>query len=235
MSDLESVLAGETPVQAPEPVVEAVAETPEPEPQPVAAEPSAEPTPEPEPEPKSEPHMVPISVVKELRQDLRELKSQLPKPEPVKPPDILENPDGYDAHITQTIQSAVRNERMNMSEHWAREKHGSKVVDAALEALQASGDQAAMQAVQNAAMPYAQLVQWHKQQQVVREVGDDPDGWMKAKTAEIREQVKAEIVAEQLKAQAGTSAPSLANVTSSPGMKSPGWAGPTSLDSILGG
>lgn len=232
MSDLDEILAGNEPAPEPQPEPAVEPEAPEPA---QAQEPEPEPAKEPEaaqePEPAREPETVPVSVVAELRRELRELRQA--KEEPVKAPDVLDDPAGYAGHIQATVQHMVQNERLNMSEAIARETLGDKVVDDALAAFQASGDPAAAQAIRASAMPYQQMVKWHKQQQVVREIGDDPTAWREREREKIRQEVQADLVAKQVKEAAGKPAPSLANTNGSGGTAAPAWSGPVDLDDLL--
>ena len=229
MSDLDQVLAGEEPVE--ETPTEEIQPTPEPE---VKAEEAPQPAPEPKAE---ETHMVPLSVVNELRQSNRELKATMerlaPKPEAPKAPDVLDDQQGFVGHVQQQVQSSVQNVKLDMSEAMARESHGAEKVDAAFQALQASNDGAAVQAIKAAPHPYDAMVKWHTQQRVVSEVGSDPEGWMAAKEAEIRTKVEAEMAAKQISDAAAQVTPSLANATGSGGQTDPGWAGPTPLSDLL--
>jgi hypothetical protein len=236
MSDLDDVLAGKEPVAQPEPTAETL-EEPEKIEQPEGVEPekAEEPGPKAEEpkaeEPKSE--MVPASVVAELRRELRELK-QRPQQPPQKAPDYLDNPQAYTQFLQSQAQQLAQNAKLDLSEDIARSTHGDDTVDAAFQALQASGDALAYQKIMQTRNPWDSLVKWHREQEVVREIGGDLNGWAQKKEAEIRQRIEAEMAAKQVTEAASQRAPSMANVSGRGGTQSTGWQGPADLDDLLG-
>lgn len=110
-------------------------------------------------------------------------------PEAPKAPDFYENPEGFIASQLQQIEWQRRNDLAHLSERRAIKAHGKEVVDAAYEAAKAAGlsDQFA-----RSPDPYDDLVEWHSKAKAFAEVGDDP----KAFESRIREQVRAEVLAE---------------------------------------
>lgn len=239
MSDLEDILGGEKP--QPEAVPEPQAETPEPEQQPEAEAATPE-TPEPqaEPEKSDDPKDIPYAVFKSQRDDFKnqieDLKrqiaeSQKPKPEPVKVPDMYEDPEGYVRFQQSQLERVRLSTIADMSEVMAVEKYGEDAVSAAFEAVKAAGEGARFL---NSRNPYGDMVKWHKQQQVIQEIGDDPAAYREKLAAEIRAEIEADIVAKQAKALAEKAAPSMAKVNGSGGQRDAGWQGPTSLDKLIG-
>jgi len=235
MADLDEILTG----KAPEP--ETMPETPaEPE---VQAEPeAAEVTPEPKvEEPKDvEPKDIPYAVFKSTRDDLKsqidEMKREMaqarqPKPEPVKAPDLYEDPEGYQRFHSEQLNRVRMSTIADMSEVMAIEAHGQEVVEAAFEAAKAAGEAGRFI---NSRHPYGDMVKWHKQQQVIKEIGDDPAAYREKTRAEIRAEIEAEIVAKQAQAIAGKAPPSMAGINGSGGQRDPGWAGPTPLNKLIG-
>lgn len=234
MSDLDDMLSGKEPdpIEPKEPVEQEEAQ----------AEPEAPEQPEPEEAPKAEEpekprddHMVPASVVAELRQQLRELKQsqQRPQQPPPQAPDVLDNPQAYTQFLQSQAQQLAQNAKLDLSEDIARSTHGDAVVDEAFQALQASGDALAYQKIMQTRNPWDSLVKWHRQQSVVREIGDDVNGWVQKKEAEIRQRLEAELAAKQVKEAAAKTAPSMANVSGTGGTQTSGWQGPADLDALL--
>ena len=224
MSDLEQIVDGVEPAPEAEAVTPETSEAP--------AEPQAAPEPETPPEPQAqEPEMVPHHVVGKLRQELRGLKAQLAaaqQPQPQAPEFV--DPEGA-AHFQQQIAMMQANFAAEKSEMMARVNHGSDAVDAALQAAEAAGVVDQFRGQQD---PWGALAKWHKSTLVQQEIGDDPAAYKAKVEAEIRAKVEAEMVAKQAQEKAAQSAPSMANVTGTGGGPKTAWAGPTSLDSLLG-
>lgn len=231
MSDLDQIINGDQPepteeVTTPQEAPEAEA-TPDVE---AAAEPVQE-----APETQKEPHMVPVAVVESLRAELRDLKAAVtPKPEPVPVPDVLEDQQGFQAHLGNQIVQQVTTAKLDISEEMTRNAHGDEVVDAAFQAFQAKQDPALYQSIMSARNPWGQLVKWHQAQTIAQEIGDDPAAYKAKVEAELRQKIEAEMVAKQVSAAAAQPAPSLAHVTGTGGgAPRTQWAGPTPLDAVL--
>jgi hypothetical protein len=78
---------------------------------------------------------VPVGVVQELREEIRSLKQpvqQAPQ-QPVAPPDIFENPEGYTQYFQNQIAQTALNDRLNLSEEMVRQSTGDETVNAAQE------------------------------------------------------------------------------------------------------
>lgn len=172
-----------------------------------------------------------LAELSRLRQEMRDLKAQ-PAPEPTPLPDVIEDPTGFAQTMQTQVASMVQNERLNMSEAMARQSHGDEKVNAARDALLASGDQAAHQQIMQSAMPYEALIKWHEQQSFFQQVGSDPQAFMNQERERIRAEVMAELQAQQT-AKAVKSAPSLAAETSIGGRTSSAAPTLTPLDDIL--
>lgn len=74
------------------------------------------------------PGFVPVQEVQRLRQRLREQELSA---EPATVPDVFNDPDAYTGYINQTIQQAVINTKLDLSETYNRDRHGNEAVDAA--------------------------------------------------------------------------------------------------------
>lgn len=226
MSDLESILSGEQPEPVAEVEAEPVAEEAEAPEQPAEAAPEVE-TPAPEPQ------MVPVGVVQGLRDEIRALKSQMPKPAEAPAPDFYADPQAAVQHQVAPIRSEIDNVRLNMSEEMAIQTHGEDKVKAAFQALTESQDgMAAHQSIMQSRSPYHALVDWHQKQVAVQDIGD-PDAYREKVRGEIRAELEAEMVAKQAKDAAAQVAPSMANVTGAGG-GSPAWSGPADLGDLIG-
>lgn len=115
-------------------------------------------------------------------------------PKPEVPPDLFENPQAFAEYIVRqndakiaAMQQQVRAERINMSMEMARSRHG-ETFDAAFTALRSldpsiPDNRALVQSLTNQPNPGEAVVTWHKRNQALREVGDDPAAY-KAKIAE---------------------------------------------------
>ncbi len=89
-----------------------------------------------------------------------------------------------------TVNQQMLNQQLNMSERQARGQHGNEVVDAALQAALTQGMHATFV---NQPDPYAALVQWHRANELAREVGTDPAAYRARIAQQERERVLAEL------------------------------------------
>lgn len=127
------------------------------------------------------------------------------------PPDFFTDPEAAFNHRLQTVQQHYTNMMLNQSEIMARDKFGDELVDAALKAAQAAG---AAHTFMDKPHPWGELVKWHKRQQTLQVVGDDPDAYRKKIEEEVRTKVLAELKAGGANGQPAPKFPgSLANAT----------------------
>ena len=193
----------------------------------------------PEPEAKTEPPMVPLAALHEVRDSNRELRQRLdqiqaanqPKPEPV--PDILDEPEKYAQYIQRTQSAQMVDMRLNMSEEMTRMTLGDEVVDAAFEAFKPNLGTPVHDQIMTARNPYKAMVDWHKQQQVISEIGDDPAAYRARLEAEIRAEVEAQAAVKQVK-EGVKPPPSLATQSNLGVRAGPAWSGPASLKELIG-
>jgi len=237
MSDLEAIIDGETP--EPEVTAEPVKNDTVVEPE--STEEKPEVVAEEAPTPEKEPERIPLALHLEERSKRQALEARIsemettmvPKPE-TPAPDMFEDPKGYNEHMQAQIVNAQQTAKMDISQAMAEEKHGVEDVAKAFEALKASGDSAAITAIQNARMPYQDLMKWDTQRQAMTEIGNDPAAWKESERAKMKAELVAEMETEQAKAAAATPAPSMANVTGIGGGPKTSWTGPTSLEKAVG-
>ncbi|SLK03821.1 hypothetical protein [Novosphingobium mathurense] len=131
----------------PEPVAEAVEEAPKEEPARDetgkfrAKEPATEvQQPQVQPEIRTEQPMVPLAALHEVRDELKAFKAeaeryrqqQQPQQEAT-PPDMFEDPEGWQAYQQQQFQGQLYSQRLEMSRRFAVQQHGEEVVNTAVE------------------------------------------------------------------------------------------------------
>lgn len=110
-----------------------------------------------------------------------------PKPEPVKVPDVFEDPNAFLQHGVQQavdpIKSEVQQTREYFSRMMAEDKHGADKVQAAYDWIAQGmqrGDPEAVSAYQRAMKsmhPYGELIKAHQQRTVFEQIGGDPNAW----------------------------------------------------------
>lgn len=232
MSDLEQILDGE---QSEPETVETPAE-PEAEQEPEQAEAETEEKPEaektPEPEKVEEPQTVPVAVVSELRRELRELKALQSQPEEKPAPDVFEDPEGYQKHMSEALGDATRRMKLETSRFMAEREFGKETVEAAFEYFNQHPEQSA--ALLQHASPFHAAVEQFNAHRVASEIGSDPAAYKAKLEAELRAKIEAEMVAKQARDEAGKFAPSMANVTGTGGGPKTNWTGPAPLDEVIG-
>ena len=109
-------------------------------------------------------------------------------------PDLFENPNAFAEHINKGVQAEIaalrqqmQNERINLSMESAKTRHG-ETFDAAFTAVRKLDpnnpeNKALVQRFLSQPNPGEALVSWHKRNEVLREVGEDPASY-KARIAE---------------------------------------------------
>lgn len=155
-----------------------------------------------------------------LKQQIAELRGQVqmlstrpqqpltPKEE-AKAPDFWEDPTAFVQGALTPVQQQMQQQREQFSKMLAVQAHGKETVDAAYQALGSqlqSGNPAAQaeyQTIMKSEHPFDALVGWHKRQQTLQMVGNDPNAWLEAelekRLADPAQQAK---IIERLKAVA---------------------------------
>lgn len=132
-----------------------------------------------------------------LRQQPRPADQPKPAdaPKPDAPPDLFENPNAFADYLRNGVKSELaamqqqmREDRINASMESAKGRHGEAFdkAFAALKAVAQTGSpdgRALAQRLTSSPNPGEAVVSWHKRQETLREVGDDPTAY-KAKIAE---------------------------------------------------
>lgn len=183
----------------------------------------------------------------QLVQQLQQLTATLqrPKQEPAPPPDFYENPD---AAVDHRISKAVSPEfdrlngvLMHNSRLIASQLHTEDAVTAADKAFTEAYESrklepADYQRVISSPNIYDAAVKWHKRQQALAEIGDDPTSYRAKIEAEIMAKLGAQPDVQQTQQQAQPAAvmPSNLATARSVGARSgPTWAGPKPLNDIF--
>lgn len=100
------------------------------------------------------------------------------------PVDLFSDPENYFASKLTPLEQQLRNQAEKISERFAIREHGAETVAAAKAAIEAVAGtyegQAVVQKLIRSDDPYEELVKWHKQQQTMAKVGNDPDAWLQA-------------------------------------------------------
>jgi hypothetical protein len=175
--------------------------------QPLAEPPQAEPEPSAPPAPEPEATRVPITAMLDERekrqaaerelQELRRWKEQIEaqaRQSQQKPPDIYEDPEGFVRQTQATVQQALWNERLNMSEALARDKFGDETVETATRAFEhaVKSNPSIYAEMRQHPNPYSFVVNWHKRQSILSEIGTDPDKWREQERERIRQELLAQ-------------------------------------------
>lgn len=165
-----------------------------------AADPVAKPveTSPPAAAPTDQGHNVPLPKYLDTYNELRDAKRRLQQLEEeqkskAETPDALLDPEGFAAHQQQIFEERMWDQRCNLSEVAAKRFYGKEVVDAAFQALQAQSDPMVGMRIRQAADPWDYIVNWHKREKLLQDIGEDPDAY------------KARIIAEAAAAAAGQS------------------------------
>jgi hypothetical protein len=180
------------------------------------------------------------SELAEIRRQLEEMRKPqqpAPQPEPEYIPDPMQDPRGFFQYQQAQMQRTELNTRLNLSEAYARDRHGAEKVDAAVQEFkQAVGQNPALyqQMVQHP-MPYEFVLQQAEALRLQREIGTDPNAYRARIEAELRERIMAEMQGTAAPvSRAPNLPPSLASARSSaPRAMPPEAAGDMSLNDIL--
>ena len=110
-------------------------------------------------------------------------------------PDPILDPQGYADFRERKMQIMLINERVNMSEVMARQKHGDELVNQALDAAHRSGIAPQFQTERD---PFGSLIQWFRRASVLQEVGEDPAAYRTKIENDVREKLLADLKAGKL-------------------------------------
>jgi hypothetical protein len=127
--------------------------------------------------------------IAELRGMVQATRQPAPQPQQEQPPaSIFDDPDAFlkaqfESQITP-VQKQILEMREFVSENMAVTQHGAETVEAAKQAIEQAArtpeGQQVVQKLMQSRHPFGDLVAWHKQQQAIARVGNDPDAWLNA-------------------------------------------------------
>ena len=166
-------------------------------------------------------------------------QAQQPKPQA---PDFWEAPENaIDYRVRQEVEpikGLLAKQREEFSMLQAVDKYGQETVDMAFVDLRQkiatdpAGSAADYQRIMASPHPYGALVDWHKKQQALAEIGSDP--------AAYKEKLKAELLAELQQQPAAAQAPAMGSLPTNfatarnVGTRSgPAWSGPQTINDIF--
>jgi hypothetical protein len=128
------------------------------------------------------------ALAREMEELRRQVMSQTKKAEEAPPPEPWDA--GYTDYIEAKALEKVQKQNEVFSMRMAVKEYGQETVETAYAALgraMQSGDpaaQAEFQRIQRSQDPYEDLVHWHKRQQVLSTVGNDPNAWLEKQLEE---------------------------------------------------
>lgn len=162
------------PEQVLEPAVQPVVEVQK-EPEPVA-----------QPEPQREEHTVPLAKYLDTRDELKELKRWRQEQE-AKAASTPKEPGPFDEKEMGVVSAEVAKLRFEMSDELARQAHGAEKVEAAADwALEkAKSDPVFAARYMREKHPIDWIVRQHKQEGLLKELGDDPDEYVRRRAGEL--------------------------------------------------
>lgn len=147
---------------------------------------------------------------------------QAPKPtEQEQPASLWEDPDGYLKSQLTPVQQQMVEMREFISENLAVQSHGAETVNAAKAAIeqvaQTPEGQRVIAEIMQSRHPYDDLVKWHRKQQTLSQVGDDPNAWLEAELekrladptyqAKVLERIRGSAASNTSRSQPSTSMP----------------------------
>ncbi len=123
-----------------------------------------------------------------LQQQFDQFRRQPPvePPKPEAKPDPLLDPDGYEKYIERKTDERILSRERESSLRLAHRTYKDTFTEAYTAAQQAmaSGDRALAARMNASADPGETLVEWHREQKTMREVGNDPNAWLERKLEE---------------------------------------------------
>jgi hypothetical protein len=182
---------------------------------------------EPVAEPKGDGHTVPLPKYLDTYNENRELKKRIGEfeaksREKAPLPDPMTDPEGYAQYQTQAVEERIFNQKLDMSEEMAIDRHGKDAVDVAFEAMKAKNDQFAYQQVMSSRHPFDALVKWHKREKLLSDIGDKPDEYVMRRYQELTAaQAAAAGQAPIVQTQTATPVIPAASLTRAPAGKKP--------------
>jgi len=253
MSDLEAILSDD-PIPEMEGVEETIEEEVEEAVEEVEVAEEAANEAEPEtgeqetPPPGDGQNMIPAAVATALRKEKRQLKEEMealkarsqqpPQEQQEDPVEFYADPEKALTQHAKMIATQQFNQKLDMSEMVMRSQVGDEVVDSATDAFLTakSKDPSLDIQLRNAPNPYGFVVNWHKQQTALAEIGTDPEAYKSTLREELKKELQEELAAQaasEIQAPTPTAPPSLSKTPNLGKREQPQWSGPTSLDELF--
>lgn len=180
------------PPEAPQALTPEAAPIPEPQPQPADL---AAPTPQPEP---VRPPDVPLATYLDTREELKSARARLAElerlqtpAEPVRVPDLYDNPEEYQQYIEQQVQQRLAAVEWGVIERLSTQTtiaaHGAETLDAA-KAWAVENRQTRPylgQMFKSQPDPFGWLVGEYQRDRLLKDLGSDPDAYVRRRFAEL--------------------------------------------------
>jgi hypothetical protein len=182
------------------------------------------------------PPQVPVKALQEERRKRQELERQLAAiQQPQKAPDVATDPQGFQRHISETLQSQSINMRVDMSAAMARRQYQD--FDSVMEAWYSLKDENPhlyQQAIQQE-LPADWAYNYVKRHQLMEKMGNDPDAYIAAEVEKRLKERQPEVPQAPARPAAPVPPPSLANAPSGAAVVSTAktFDGPTPFKSII--
>lgn len=131
-------------------------------------------------------------------EELRKWREQM-EAQKQEAPDFFQDPDQRLAHERKQFEQRQQAEKLKQSRFFAEREFGSDLVNEAF-AYFDQHPQLSHQFLDHPS-PFHAAVEFYKRQKVADEIGSDPEAWKNKQMEELKEQIRAEIMAEVQTAQ----------------------------------
>lgn len=122
--------------------------------------------------------------LKQLQEQMQRLNQPDEPNEPEEDIDPLADPNGFSNRLAQRFSGQLQERDRIWSERLAIQQHGKELVDEAYEWFKTSAEPLDRQKVLESIDPFSDIVQKYREYQVIREIGDDPQSYVKSKVDE---------------------------------------------------
>jgi uncharacterized coiled-coil protein SlyX len=180
--------------------------------------------------------------ISELKQTVQQLVNSLQAQQPTpQAPEFWEQPEqAIDYRLNQVvtpIQQALVQQREEVSRMMAAEKFGEATINEAYETLasmRGSPDfSLTYRQIMSSPHPYGALVDWHRKQQVLSEIGSDPAAYKEKLKAEVLAELQGSGGVQQQRATPSVMPSNFATAPNRGARTGPSWSGPTPLADIF--
>jgi hypothetical protein len=128
--------------------------------------------------------------------ELREFKQRyeqerLQQQNQYQPPLVTEDAEGWAQDLEARQVYAAYNQKLDTSEMLVRQQFGDEPVEKASDAFLKArdSDPTLQQKFDQQKHPYSWLLNWHKQHELISEIGSDPEAWRNAERERIRQEL----------------------------------------------